>query len=137
MRSANALSTAPRETVHNLLSRWELHANTLRSFGASGQAEAVQRCMMELQDALKAQDDELLSLQQAAQICGYTADHLGRLVRQGLLQNLGRRRAPRVRQADLPRKAANLPARVFRPHLVGADPRQVARAVVTSRKGER
>ena len=137
MGSPRAFSTAPNETVCDLVVRWEVHANTLRSFGASSQAEAVQRCIVELQDALEAQDDELLSLQQAAQICGYTADHLGRLVRQGLLQNLGRQRAPRIRRGDLPRKAASLPLKASGLHLLGADPRQVARAVVTSRKGER
>jgi hypothetical protein len=128
---------APRASTLDLLAQWGIHAKTLRAFGATTQAEAVERCALELEDTLAAGDGELLTLHGAAQISGYSADHLGRLIRQGTLRNVGRPRAPRVRRGDLPRKAASLPVRTSDLHLVGADPRQVARAVVTSRKGER
>jgi hypothetical protein len=136
-RSTTGLDRALRVSTLDLLAQWGVHAKTLRAFGATTQAEAVERCALELEDALAAEDGELLTLQRAAQISGYSADHLSRLIRQGALRNLGRPRAPRVRRGDLPRKAANLPVRTSNLHLVGADPRQVARAVVTSRMGER
>jgi hypothetical protein len=109
----------------------------LRSFGAAAQAEAVERCAMELEQALAADDGEQLTLRQSARVSGYSADHLSRLIRQGSLRNVGRPRAPRLRRGDLPHKAVTLPVLTSAVQLSGADPRQVARAVVTSRKGER
>lgn len=44
---------------------------------------------------------ETLSLTQAAERTGYSADHIGRLVREGRLPNAGRKNAPRVRLRDL------------------------------------
>ena len=120
-----------------LSAEWRRHAETLRAFGAAAQAEAVDRCADELERALASEEGELLTLQQAACLSGYSTDHLGRLIRQGTLRNLGRPRAPRVRRGDLPRKAAALPGQTAGLHLLGADPRQVARAVVASRKEER
>jgi hypothetical protein len=134
----NGLRSRPAsEPPLDLLTQWGAHAQTLRAFGATTQAEAVERCALELEVTLAAGDGELLTLQGAAKFSGYSADHLGRLIRQGTLRNVGRPRAPRVRRGDLPRKAASLPLRASDLPLVGADPRQVARAVVTSRKGER
>jgi hypothetical protein len=121
----------------DLLPLWREDVQTLQAFGAESQAVAVQRCADDLERALDAGDGELLTLEQAARISGYSADHLGRLIRQGSLRNVGRPRAPRLRRGDLPRKAPGLPLQSIGQHLVGADPRQVARAVVTSREGER
>ena len=45
--------------------------------------------------------DEPLSLTEAAERTGYSADHIGRLVREGKLPNAGRTHAPRVRARDL------------------------------------
>ncbi len=42
-----------------------------------------------------------LTLAQAAERTGYSAEHIGRLVRQGKLPNAGRKNAPRVRLRDL------------------------------------
>ena len=51
--------------------------------------------------------DELeatLSLVEAASESGYSADHLGRLVRDGKIPNAGRPGAPRIARKHLPRK---------------------------------
>ncbi len=50
-------------------------------------------------------DEELLTLSAAATRCGYSADHLGALVRDGKLPNYGKKNAPRVKLSELPRKA--------------------------------
>ncbi|MDE2782551.1 MAG: hypothetical protein OXK77_06320, partial [Gemmatimonadota bacterium] len=42
---------------------------------------------------------------EAARESGYSADHLGRLVRDGRIPNAGRPGAPRIARTDLPRKA--------------------------------
>ena len=44
-------------------------------------------------------------LVEAARESGYSADHLGRLVRDGKIPNAGRPGAPRIARRDLPRKA--------------------------------
>jgi hypothetical protein len=80
--------------------------------------------------------DELLSLQQAARESGYSADHLGRLVREGRICNAGRPNSPRVRRRDLPRKPSVLRAAATRLSLLGTTPGQIARAVVTSQSEE-
>ncbi len=134
---AAGLRSHPQVNVRELSATWRVHGETLRAFGAATLAETVERCAAELERALAADDGELLTLQQAARMSGYSADHLGRLIRLGTLRNLGRHRAPRVRRGDLPRKAAGLPVQAPGLHLSGADPRQVARAVVTSQRGQR
>ena len=46
----------------------------------------------------------VLSLKEAAIRSGYSAEHLARLIRQGRVSNAGRRFAPRIRVADLPKR---------------------------------
>ena len=50
-----------------------------------------------------------MTLAQAAVASGYSADHLGREVREGRIPNAGRPHAPRIRRANLPRKRPELP----------------------------
>jgi len=60
-----------------------------------------------LEDQVKhrtAWEDTPLNLQQAAEESGYSADHLGRLVKDGEIPNAGRTKAPRILRKDLPRK---------------------------------
>lgn len=45
---------------------------------------------------------EILTVAKAAERCGYSADHIGRLIREGKLSNAGRKHAPRVFARDLP-----------------------------------
>jgi hypothetical protein len=47
---------------------------------------------------------EALSLEQAAAESGYSAAHLGDLVRSKELENVGEPRSPRIRREDLPHK---------------------------------
>jgi hypothetical protein len=70
-------------------------------------------------------------------VSGYSADYLGRMLRSGSIPNAGRPHAPRIRRADLPRKAGGLRNQQSAPQLVGATPGEVARAVVTSQNGGR
>jgi len=86
---------------------------------------------------LDADGDSLLNLTQAAAESGYSADYLGRLVKNGTIPNAGRPNAPRIRRADLPRKAESLRSQSTGRHLSDASPGQIARAVVTSNAGER
>jgi hypothetical protein len=78
-----------------------------------------------------AEANELLNLQEAARESGYSADHLGRQLRDGRISNAGRPNAPRIRRGDLPRKASALRAESTRLSLLRATPGQIARAVVS------
>ena len=119
----------------SLPSAWRQKADWLRRY-APEVATAFEQCATDLEAALDRAASELLTLQEAAHVSGYSADHLGRLIREGRLQNHGRPRAPRLRRADLPHKPA-----VADPgptvQLLGAAPRQVAQAVASSHRGDR
>lgn len=104
-------SHIPAPDVSQLPDIWRARAAELRrTAAAEGPAVAFECAAGELADAIGEAADELLTLPQAARICGYTADHLGRLVRAGILTNRGRRNAPRLRRGDLPMKPGALPA---------------------------
>ena len=115
--------------VRGLVARWQHRAEDLRPY-APAAAAAFEHAAAELESALRAADADLLTLKEAAQESGYSADHLGRLIRDGVVPNAGRRHAPRIRRADLPRKAATLAATANAPHLLGASATQVARSLI-------
>jgi hypothetical protein len=125
------------ESPTHLLAHWRAHAAEIEAY-AQPAAAAFRRAADQLEGALQSTYTELLTLEQAAVESGYSADHLGRLIRQRRIPNAGRKNAPRIVRSDLPRKASScrdsLPERADCLHLVGADPRQVARALVTASK---
>lgn len=87
-----------------LLTSWRTRAEDLKPF-APAAAEAFTQCAYDLEVALREERAETFNLTQAARESGYTADHLGRLVRAGKIPNAGTFARPRIRRADLPRKA--------------------------------
>lgn len=111
-----------------LLEAWRARAGELRPF-APGVAEAFAKCADELEAAIREQGNETLNLTEAARESGYSADHLARLVKGGKIPNAGSKHRPRIRRANLPRKATAVSAA---PVLVGA-PRQGSRS--TGRTG--
>ena len=66
--------------------------------------------LAQLDEALRTAQQDLLTLDQAAQESGYSAEHLGRLLRGGVLPNAGRKGAPLICRGDLPQKAGALRA---------------------------
>jgi hypothetical protein len=89
----------------DLPAEWRAHAEGLRHFGADAQAKAVDRCANRLEEAFRQMEDEHLTLGAAAEESGYSAAHLGRLVREGKIANTGRPNAPRIARRDLPLKS--------------------------------
>lgn len=89
---------------NELVAAWRTRAQQLEKY-APAAARAFADCADELEAALTTTDGSpLVGLNDASRISGYSADHLGRLVRQKKLANYGTPRRPRVRVADLPRK---------------------------------
>jgi len=90
--------------LEQLSATWCAEAALFRRRGAVDLAVAMESCAEDLATALSDQARAIVSLAEAASVSGYSADHLGRLIRDGRLENVGPKRRPRVRLADLPRK---------------------------------
>jgi hypothetical protein len=92
------------------------------AFGAEPQARSLEWAALKIEQALRDDSDQLLSLPQAAEISGYHPDSLARMVRDGQIPDL---RPPnskgpiRIRRGDLPIKPS-------RPHTPDADVRELA-----------
>ena len=92
-------------SVEGLPADWRKRAKALRRYGGDTPATAIERCADDLEATLVERDETTFSLVEAARESGYTATHLGRLVRDGKIPNAGRPNAPRIARRHLPRKA--------------------------------
>jgi hypothetical protein len=100
MDALNALATA-----------WRDRAGQLRAWaGAEGAARAWQAAAVELETAIREAAGETLTLSDAARESGYAPRTLRQMVAEGKLPNAGRRNAPRIKRADLPRRPSKATA---------------------------
>ncbi len=120
--------------VGHLLTQWRQRAQLLREHGAPHHAELVEHLAAQLDRALAAGGDEALSLVEAARESGYTADHLGALVKRSVIPNAGRPGAPRIRRSDLPHKQ---PGRPSKKEAGAVDVTSIAQAFKTNKERER
>ncbi len=104
MTRKRAKRTKPA-SVEGLPANWRQQAKALRRYGGETPAVAIERCADDLEATLVERDETTLPLVEAARESGYSADHLGRLVRDGRIPNAGRPGAPRIARIHLPRKA--------------------------------
>lgn len=104
---------------------WRNRAAELERF-APPAAEAFRAAAQELEDALRAESDELLTLTEAAAESGYSARRLREMVAAGAIPQSGRKGAPRIRRGDLPRRAAP-------PRSQGYDPQEDAARILAAR----
>jgi hypothetical protein len=81
-------------------------------------ASLVEDILLDLEAAERELQGSALSLRQAASECGYSVDHLARLVRLGIVPNSGRRNKPSILREDLPRKPG-LAATAAPPDILG------------------
>ena len=90
--------------------KWCAQLDRLRQLDAHVRgASLCEEILADFRAVQAAAVEELLSLRQAAQESGYSADHLSRLVREGKLPDrrlAGSRGRILLRRADLPRKPA-------------------------------
>jgi hypothetical protein len=90
--------------LNELVEGWRRDAATLRGYGAEPQAAALDRCADVLDENLRAKASAPLTLKAASELGGFSPDHLGRLIREGKIDNAGRLGAPRIRHVDVPMK---------------------------------
>ena len=106
-------SRAPQpvgDVVISLTAEWKgERAEACEAIGDTRGAIMYRRLAEEVEQALRASAADTLTLQEASAESGYSADHLGRLLRQGKLPNAGRPKAPKIRRADLPQKPGAAP----------------------------
>lgn len=122
-----------RLTLQACVAKWIGEAEALRRLGAHVDgAKLIEAILTDMQAVGRAEATEALTLEEAARESGYTAEHLGKLLRVGTLPNAGRKNAPRILRRHLPYKPSALREAPDNPKLVGATPGQIARAVVTS-----
>jgi hypothetical protein len=88
---------------------WRQRANFIRPY-AEAAATAYDEAADQLVEVLRDRENELLNLRQASKASGYSADYLGRLLRDQRLHNHGRRGAPKLRRGDLPLKRPPAPS---------------------------
>ena len=121
---------AGRASVEALPGTWRRQAKTLRRYGGETPAVALESCAAELEATLTERDETTLSLTEAARESGYSADHLGRLVRDGKIPNAGRPGAPRIARRHLPRKAPAEPPLVKEPRPPQVSNVQIVQSII-------
>ena len=109
---------------------WRKQAKALRRYGGETPAIVLDRCAADLEATLQELDETTLSLVEAARESGYSADHLGRLVRDGKIPNAGRSGAPRIARRHLPRKAAAEPQLARTPRRRELSNRQIVQSII-------
>jgi len=116
-------------TLEELRRTWVQRRDEWRRLGV--QVDGAKLCEEILSDlaGLDAAGEAALSLVEAADESGYSADHLGRLVRAGAIPNAGRVNAPKIRRRDLPKKAGAFPGAGLST-IVSADRRRIAASVL-------
>ena len=121
-------------TARELRDKWEARLDEWSRLELSARlGPIVVEFLADLDSVDRHEGTELLNLTQASIRSGLSADHLGRLVRTGKLQNYGRKNAPRVRAADLRRKMLPSPTKLTQ---LGPASRQQARTSNTPTGGE-
>jgi hypothetical protein len=114
--------------------KWTDRAETLRRCSALvNGGDLCNEVLGDVRALLEDGGSDLLTLTDAATLSGYSADHLGRLVREGTVPNAGRPNAPRIRSQDLPRKPRGLAKQSPTPY----DPDTDARTLLSRQRGGR
>lgn len=78
-----------------------------RQIGADAQAKTLEKCAAELEAGTRDEQLRLVTLHEAEELSGYSYSALEKGVRAGRIPNAGTKHSPRIRVADLPRKAGH------------------------------
>ena len=95
---------------------WRELGDQLSGIGAQvDPRKLIELLASQLEESLKAEENSVLTLQEAAKASGMSADHLRHLVSSGKLPQAGKRGSPRIRRGDLPRKPGRQTATTYDP----------------------
>jgi hypothetical protein len=122
------------QSIDNLAAWWRVRAAELRRLAAAeGPATAYERAADELEAALLAEGDKLLTVSQAAALTGRHPDTVGSAIRDGRLTNHGVKHRPRVQRAELLHvfPVSRIAAADAAPY----DPNADARTLLATRRG--
>jgi hypothetical protein len=89
----------------DLPAAWRARGELMARHGAGEAAATCRQLADELEGALRDAGAEELTLTEAARASGYSGRRLREFLADGTIANAGRKHAPRIRRADLPRKA--------------------------------
>lgn len=95
------------KTISGLSEAWRERADQFQEHRADGVAFTYRKCAEELEAEMRISNLRTVSLKEAAEITGYNADHLRRMVREGRLPNVGETGSLRFCIRDLPRKPSS------------------------------
>ena len=115
-----------------LAARWRREGASLSRRGLREPAALLASVVEDLDEALRKEAREPLTLQEASALSGYSVEHLGRLVRTEDIPNAGRKGAPRIARRDLPIKSGVLAVPVPSAEL---DCTQIVRSAITEGEG--
>lgn len=104
-RGRSSLADGPRVRLSDLVVDWREKSREFREHAVDAVGIAYERCADQLDEALRALDEEALTLQEAAEESGYSYSALQQMVSNDRLKNAGTKNKPRIRRGDLPRKA--------------------------------
>ena len=88
------------DRLRELAEGWKAEAVVLRKRGAAAQAEALESCVADHEQALQEWQNEALTLHQAAEESGYSYSALQQMKD----LHVGTSGSPRLRRCDLPRR---------------------------------
>ena len=88
--------------MEDLVARWRGEAETLERCGHESTGKLIQRLTVELEEALRDDQEEILTLAGAALATGLSSEHLRKMVASGAIPNAGERGRPRICRRDLP-----------------------------------
>ena len=110
---------------------WRSELDRYRADGALVSADRLIARFLGSLDQLENNESQVaLNLRQGANLCGYSAGYLGRLVRKGTLPNRGRPNAPRLYPSDLPRKLTALQSPVTPTNIRESSKSRVVRSLL-------
>lgn len=133
----NPPRATPPFLLPDLLAKWEARRAELARLDAHVSANALLTEILVDLNRLAAEPERLLTPTQAAQLTGYHHESIARMVRDGKVNNYGRKHSPRVKLSELPTKpkAPTLDDRRQIAAEVIARGRDIARDAVASRLG--
>ena len=90
--------------MQDLLARWRGEAEAVERCGHEPTAKLIRRLAVEVEEALRDDQEDTLTLAEAALESGYSVDHLRKMLAAETIPNAGERGRPRIRRGDLPVK---------------------------------